>query len=143
METAADVLAAETRVRLRLAELTAEAARPVVDDAEAHLGRLLRPGFVASAGARRLPDVLRYVRGVEHRLERLDVARDARRRAEVVPLEQRYAALSRAGAAASTDLVEVGWLLEELRVSVFAQPLGTNVPVSATRVARALTTFEP
>jgi len=62
---------------------------------------------------------------------------------EVVPLEQRYAALSRAGAAASTDLVEVGWLLEELRVSVFAQPLGTNVPVSATRVARALTTFEP
>ncbi len=143
LETAADVLAAETRVRLRLAELTAEAARPVVDDAEAHLGRLLRPGFVASAGARRLPDVLRYVRGVEHRLERLDVARDARRRAEVVPLEQRYAALSRAGAAASTDLVEVGWLLEELRVSVFAQPLGTNVPVSATRVARALTTFEP
>ena len=94
LETAADVLAAETRVRLRLAELTAEAARPVVDDAEAHLGRLLRPGFVVAVGARRLPDVLRYVRGVEHRLERLDVARDARRRAEVVPLEQRYAALA-------------------------------------------------
>jgi ATP-dependent helicase HrpA len=78
LETAADVLAAETRVRLRLAELTAASAQPVVADAEAHLARLLRPGFVVTAGARRLPDVLRYVRGIEHRVERLDVDRDAR-----------------------------------------------------------------
>jgi len=140
LDTAADILAAETRVRRRLGELTAESAQPVVADAEAHLGRLLRPGFVVSAGAGRLPDVLRYVRGIEHRLERLDVARDARRRADVRPLEQRWEAIARRSAPGRVppDVVELGWLLEELRISVFAQPLGTHTSVSPTRLRKLL-----
>ncbi|MGI9052666.1 MAG: ATP-dependent RNA helicase HrpA [Ilumatobacteraceae bacterium] len=145
MVTAADVLAAETRVRDRLAALTAPSAQPIIEDAEAHLGRLLRPGFVLAAGTGRLPDVLRYVRGIEHRLERLDPARDARRRADVVPLEQRHAALvgTYEGHALPQDVADIGWLLEELRVSLFAQPLGTRQPVSPTRLGRVLDDLTP
>ena len=144
LETAADVLAAETRVRLRLAELTAEAARPVVDDAEAHLERLLpsgvrrrRPGrdgcrtccatcAASSTGSNGSTSPATLAGG----------PRSCRWSSAI-------AALNRSGAAAPADLVEAGWLLEELRVSMFAQPLGTRVPVSATRVARALAAFEP
>ncbi|MGI9028574.1 MAG: ATP-dependent RNA helicase HrpA, partial [Ilumatobacteraceae bacterium] len=144
LATAADVLAAEISARTRLAELGAASAQPVVDDVESHLARLLQPGFVATVGAGRMVDLLRYVRGIEHRLERLDVARDARRRAEVVPLEQRYDRLMRdlGGAPPPPALAEVAWLLEELRVSIFAQPLGTRTAVSPTRVAKALAAAE-
>ena len=82
------------------------------------------------------------MRGIDYRLERLasDAARDQRRMAEVLPLEQRYAAyLARLGRApVGADVVELGWSLEELRVSVFAQPLGARGSVSAKRIAREL-----
>jgi ATP-dependent helicase HrpA len=60
--------------------------------------------------------------------------------AEVVPLERRYAAYLRSldRQLVPSDVVELGWQLEELRVSVFAQPLGVKGSVSATRIARRL-----
>jgi ATP-dependent helicase HrpA len=145
LDAAVDVLVVAARIRDRLAELTATAWQPTVVDATAHLDRLVPPGFVVTAGTRRLPDVLRYVRGVEHRVDRLggDVARDRRRMDEIVPLERRHAAhlrkLDRGPVGA--DVVEVGWQLEELRVAVFAQILGAHGPVSTTRIARALATL--
>ena len=145
LATAADVLAGESRIRRRLDELVAESARPVVADVEAQLGRLLTPGFVVTVGTARLPDVLRYLRAIEYRLERLDVVRDVRRVEELTPLERRYDVLRRrAGAGpAGAALAEIGWQLEELRVSVFAQHLGTTRPVSPTRIRRALDALEP
>jgi ATP-dependent helicase HrpA len=141
--TACDVIVIETAVRDRLARLTADALAETVADATAQLDRLVRPGFIVRAGTRRLHDVLRYVRGIEHRLEHLggDIARDHRRMAEVLPLEQRYATYLRSlgDRPAPPAAVELGWLLEELRISVFAQPLGVRAKVSPTRVARALT----
>jgi ATP-dependent helicase HrpA len=143
LDAAAQALGTAAHVRRRLDALTAEAWQPTVADARAHLGRLTRPGFVVTAGARRLPDVVRYVRGIEHRLERLggDVARDRRRMEEVVPLERRYGAHLRSLGRhpVGPDVVQLGWQLEELRVAVFAQPLGARGPVSTTRIARALT----
>ena len=138
--TAADVLAAESHVRLRLTDVVAESARPVVADVEAQLGRLLTPGFVVTVGTARLPDVLRYLRAVEYRLDRLDVTKDLRRLRELAPLERHYDEVRRrSGGGASDDaLADIGWQLEELRVSVFAQHLGTAQPVSATRIRRAL-----
>ena len=72
LAVAADVMAAATRVRKRTAALTAEALRPTVGDAEAHLARLVSPGFRSAFGyrspARRLH---RYVRGIEYRLDHL------------------------------------------------------------------------
>ena len=143
MATAADVLAAAGRVRARLDPMVAAALVPSVDDARAQLDRLVRRGFVLRSGTRRLPDVHRYVRGIEHRLERLadDVARDRRRMADVVPLEERFARhLRRQGRTGATaaEAIEIGWLFEELRMSLFAQPLGVRGPISPRRVGRAL-----
>ena len=112
-------------------------------DARAHLGRLVRPGFVVRAGARRLPDVRRYVRGIEYRLERAaqDLNKDRRRIAEVAPLEERLARhLARTGreAGATPETDEIRWLLEELRASTFAQPLGPHRSTSPRRITQAL-----
>src|SRR5690606_19316572 len=93
LATAGDILAAAGRVRRRLEALTAEALRPTVGDAQAHCARLVAPGFVRRSGTDRLPDVHRYVRGIEYRIDHLagDVERDRRRMAEVRPLEREYA----------------------------------------------------
>ena len=143
LSAAADVLVAAGRVRRRLDRLVSTSLERSVADANAHLGRLTPRHFVITAGADRLDDVRRYVDGIAYRLERLadDVARDLRRIDEVVPLERRYDAyLRRLGRTRpGPDAVEVRWLLEELRMSVFAQPLGVGERVSARRVGDRLT----
>jgi ATP-dependent helicase HrpA len=140
-----EILVVASAVRRRLDHLVAESLQPSVGDARSHLGRLVRSGFVQRAGLARLPDVLRYVRGIEHRLERLaeDVPRDRRRMAEVRPLEQRYAAfVDRLGRGpVGADVVSAGWQLEELRIAVFAQPLGAKVGVSVSKVTKLLSTL--
>ena len=107
------------------------------------LAALVAPGFVLRAGTRRLPDVHRYVRGIEYRLDRLaeDVDRDHRRLTDVAPLEQRLQRhLRRSGPAeaARPEVADVTWQIEELRMSLFAQPLGVNGPVSTRRITKAL-----
>jgi ATP-dependent helicase HrpA len=128
----------------RLDRLVAPALATSVTDARNQLQRLVRPGFVASAGTRRLGDVQRYLTGLDRRLDKLasDTARDLQRVTEVRALENRYVALlDRLGRRVSPDVVELGWQLEELRVGVFAQAVGTNGTVSVKRVQRALTEF--
>jgi ATP-dependent helicase HrpA len=134
------VVVAAVEAERWLARLVAPTLAPSVADARAHLRRLVRPGFAASAGAARLPDVARYVRGLVVRLEKLAEApgRDEARMAEVAVVERSYRDLL---AALRPDqvtprVVAAGWLLEELRVGLFAQQLGTRARVSATR-ARA------
>jgi ATP-dependent helicase HrpA len=94
------------------------------------------PGFVAATGAARLPDVLRYLRAASRRLERLpdNPAVDRDRMRTIHELEQAYERRRESG----RPLPEVPWLLEELRVSQFAQGLGTRQPVSAKRIRRAI-----
>ena len=107
----------------------------------AHLERLVRPGFVAATGTARMADLVRYVQGIDHRLAKLpeDPHRDAARLREVAALEARYVAtLRRYGRAVPSEAADVGWLLEELRVSVFAQQLGAAKGISATKVAKAI-----
>ncbi len=129
-----------------LAKLHAEALRASVDDANAHLGRLVRPGFVLASGIDRLDDVERYVRAIVYRLEHLagGADRDRRRMAEVHPLEARYAQLveSIGPSNALPGLADIAWQLEELRVATFAQPLVVKrqgqAPVSAKRISAVL-----
>lgn len=138
LAVAADVIGAEQRVRARTRSLTADALRPTVGDAEEHVARLVAPGFVRRAGTDRLPDIHRYVRGIEYRLDHLagDVPRDQRRMADVRPLERDYSvAVSRLDRV-TDEARNVAWLLEEYRMSVFAQPLGVDGPVSPKRVRR-------
>jgi ATP-dependent RNA helicase HrpA len=139
---AAGVLVAARGVRRRLERLVADSVRRSAADAADHLERLAGRHFVITAGAGRIADVRRYVDGIAYRLDRLagDVERDVRRMAQVAPLEQRYAAyLRRLGRMRpSPEVAELRWLLEELRISLFAQPLGTGSRVSAQRVAERL-----
>ena len=139
---AAAVVCLAADLRERLDRLVAPSLRQTVADASAQLRRLVRAGFVQVAGVDRLPDVLRYVRGIEHRLERIagEVGRDQRRMAEVVPLERRYAEYVRGlgHRPVPPAVVELGWQLEELRIALFAQSLGVRGQVSVRRIDAAL-----
>ena len=80
---------------------------------------------------------------MELRLDKLhaDPDRDARWSAEIRPVEREYRQLLAAlpdGVEPSAELREIGWMLEELRVSLFAHPMKTRVPVSVRRVERAI-----
>lgn len=144
--TVGQIYLAVVAVELRLARLITPALAPNVADVRAQLARLLRPGFVTATGTARLADVLRYIRAMEHRLERVtdDPARDRRRMSEVVAIEQRYSQLigRLQPSQINAEVIDVSWLLEELRVSLFAQVLGTNKPVSAQRIGRAIDRLE-
>ena len=114
----------------------------------AQLAGLIYPGFVTATGYRRLPHLARYLRGIERRLDKLpeNPARDAANMAVVQRVEQAYRqAIADLPAARRNDpdVTEVRWLLEELRVSLFAQTLGTLAPVSENRVLAVLARLRP
>lgn len=117
-----------------------------VADIRAQLTGLVYPGFVAATGLRRLPDLARYLRAVEQRLAKLpeQPQRDRERLLLIEDVQQEYAeakAAIRPGAPGWDTLAEVRWMIEELRVSYFAQSLGTPYPVSDKRIYRALATL--
>jgi ATP-dependent helicase HrpA len=104
-------------------------------DARAHLDRLLRPGWIADAGFDQLPDVVRYLRALEHRVEkaRTEPGRDRRHLAGLQRLEHEYRAV-----AGRDRTGEVRTMLEELRVSTFAQSVGAKGGPSEAKVRAAL-----
>ncbi|MGM1028373.1 MAG: ATP-dependent RNA helicase HrpA [Actinomycetota bacterium] len=124
-------------------------------DARAHLDQLVFDGFVSRTGLARLGRLEVYVRAIEHRVKRLPETAH-RDRIWMTEVEQATALFTEAGgtlplARAVTDavpgtdgwpkaerLITARWLLEELRVSLFAQQLGTSGPVSLQRVKKAL-----
>jgi ATP-dependent helicase HrpA len=116
---------------------------PAVADIREQLARLTGPGYLTRAGLRRLPSVTRYLHGIERRLDKLaeSPGRDATLMAVIDGLADEYgdalAALP-APRRASADAQAIGWMIEELRVSLFAQTLGTPVPVSERRVRSAI-----
>jgi ATP-dependent helicase HrpA len=133
------ILAAAHEVESRLKATTSPTLAPAVADIRAQLSRLIYPGFVAGTGARRLPDVLRYLRAIDRRLERLpdDPYRDTERMRQIQQVEARYVR-TRDAHPANAKVREVRWMLEELRVSFFAQQLGTAYPISEKRILKAL-----
>jgi ATP-dependent helicase HrpA len=134
-----EILEAAADVRRRLGTLTAAPLHEARDDIARQLGRLVYRGFVAVTGVARLPDVVRYLRGAARRIERLpdNPATDRDKMRSVHDLEAAYR--QRADAGPVPEAVrEVPWLLEELRISQFAQGLGTRQPVSAKRIRRLL-----
>ena len=139
---AGEVVVAAAQVRALLDSLVNPAVAPSVADAEEQFARLVRPGFVTTTGTHRLPDLVRYLTAIVRRLERVgeDPARDRRRIAEVKVVEDDYRKLLGALTASqiTPKVVATGWLIEELRVSVFAQAVGAKGPVSAKRIRRAI-----
>ncbi len=154
-EVTADVVArVESALRLahavqaRLDDTPADAVQPAVADMRAQLARLIYPDFVTATGYRRLPQLTRYLRGIERRLDKLpeNPARDAANMAVAQRVEQacRQAIADLPPARrGDPDVTEIRWMLEELRVSLFAQTLGTLTPVSENRILTALGRLRP
>jgi ATP-dependent helicase HrpA len=116
---------------------------PSLTDVRNQVARLVPAGFVTATGLARLPDVLRYLRAASRRVEKLprDPVRDRDRMGVVQRLEGGYVELvSRLPESRrrDDDVVAVRWMLEELRVSLFAQELGTAHPVSEQRIRKAM-----
>jgi ATP-dependent helicase HrpA len=117
----------------------------------AQLSGLIYPGFVTATGYRRLPQLTRYLRGMERRLDKLpeNPARDATSMAVARRAEQAYRQAiadlpaARRALRDNADVADVRWMLEELRVSLFAQTLGTQIPVSENRILGALSRLRP
>jgi ATP-dependent helicase HrpA len=108
---------------------------PAATDIRVQVAGLVHPGFVSEAGLDRLRDVERYLSAAEVRLDKLaaDPGRDRRHQFLVQGLEDEWAAI------ADRDVGgKVRWMIEELRVSLFAQSLGTRGSISEQRVRKAL-----
>ena len=138
--TAAGIMAERSALEKKLA-VAAKGFPKAAEEVREQVGRLLAPGWLARTPWERLQHLPRYLKAASLRLDKLraDPARDARLAAELAALKQPYrrewAARSREGVPPGA-LEQFGWLLEELRVSLFAQELKTPVPVSAKRLAK-------
>jgi ATP-dependent helicase HrpA len=140
---AEEILRGTHEVRLRLDALRSPALAPAAADIRAQLDGLITPGFLTAAGPARLPALARYVRAAGRRLDKLaeNAGRDAQQMAVVHRVQDAYTgALAgvapearSAGAAA-----DIRWQIEELRVSLFAQTIGTPQPVSERRIMTAI-----
>src|SRR5262245_49914054 len=111
-----------------------------VADVEQQLTRLLPRGFIIDTPAAQLAHYPRYMKAIGARLEKLkaDPSRDAARSNEIAPLQTSLLReLAARKGVIDPRLQEFRWLLEELRVSLFAQELRTPMPVSAKRLAKA------
>ncbi|WP_157246178.1 ATP-dependent RNA helicase HrpA [Nonomuraea typhae] len=139
------ILSAWHTVGTQLAALRQSAS---TDDVREQLDRLVFAGFVTATGVKRLPDVSRYIRAIERRLTKLpeEPWRDEEWMGRVHKVEDDYYdALDRLPPARRGDaeVREIRWMIEELRVSFFAQTLGTPTPVSEKRITRALEKLSP
>jgi ATP-dependent helicase HrpA len=114
-----------------------------IADLRRQMGGLLHRGFVATTGRRRLPDVVRYLRGMAHRLEKLplNAVRDELWMAQVAAVTAEFEQLKArvpATGAPEDPVTRVRWMIEELRVGLFAQAVGTPRPVSEQRVYKLI-----
>ncbi|GAA0912115.1 ATP-dependent RNA helicase HrpA [Nonomuraea longicatena] len=139
------VLSAWHTVGTQLAGLRASAA---TDDVRDQLGKLVYPGFITATGTARLADLSRYLRAIERRLTKLpeEPWRDDEWMARVHKVEDDYHdLLDRLPPVrrADKDVREIRWMIEELRVSFFAQTLGTPTPISEKRIAKAMDRLMP
>jgi ATP-dependent helicase HrpA len=143
LKLAAAVLAAAHELDRRLRGAASLSLLPSLNDARAQLSGLVRPGFISETGFEQLAQLPRYLRALAYRLDRMadDPYRDQANLARMRQLQDEYeAALARVprGRRPGPELRQARWMLEELRVSLFAQQLGTAYPVSEKRVRKAL-----
>ncbi|UFT96588.1 ATP-dependent RNA helicase HrpA [Pectobacterium carotovorum] len=141
------ILTAVFTINKRLKGRVDMAMALALSDIKSQMNGLVFRGFVTENGWQRLPDVLRYLHAIERRLEKLaqDVHRD---RAQMLKVEHVQQAWQQwwnklpAERRDDDDVKAVRWMLEELRVSYFAQQLGTPFPISDKRVLQAMEQVE-
>ncbi len=114
-----------------------------LSDIKSQMSHLIFRGFVTDSGWQRLPDILRYLHAIERRIEKLllDPHRDRVQMLKVERIQNSYQQLLAKlpqGQRLSDDVAEIRWMIEELRVSYFAQQLGTPYPISEKRILQVI-----
>ncbi|WP_455863709.1 ATP-dependent RNA helicase HrpA [Pantoea agglomerans] len=114
-----------------------------LSDVKVQLGGLVYKGFVTQNGWKRLSDTLRYLTAMERRLEKMpiDPHSDRARMLKIEKIQQAWSTWYNKLPAVrreDEDVKDVRWMIEELRVSYFAQQLGTPYPVSEKRIQQAM-----
>ncbi|OXS30961.1 ATP-dependent RNA helicase HrpA [Streptomyces sp. XY006] len=142
------VLAAWQACERRLKAVRSPALLPNLQDVRKQLDALVKPGFVTEAGVRRMPDLMRYLVAADRRLQQMptNVQRDTTRMEKVREMQDEYAWLLEQmpqGRPVPRQVLDVRWMLEELRVSYFAHALGTAYPVSDKRIVKAIDALAP
>ncbi|WGM19026.1 ATP-dependent RNA helicase HrpA [Paenarthrobacter sp. OM7] len=137
------VLASTRRIQKALKSNASLPLISALNDMKSQLEQLVFPGFVAQTGYAQLSQLPRYLQAIEKRLEKLpgNVQRDSLNMAIVQALEDDYDDAVSAllpGRRAGTELTRVRWMIEELRVSLFAVELGTAYSVSEKRIRTVL-----
>jgi ATP-dependent helicase HrpA len=139
-------LAAARDIDVAVANTSSLAMLPTLTDVRDHKAQLLNDGFLARVAPERLRHLARYLKADLHRLEKApsDPNRDAERMwqlrtvaDEVAEAQATYAA-GKADPTRASQLDQARWMVEELRVSLFAQQLGTDGPVSDKRIRKLL-----
>jgi ATP-dependent helicase HrpA len=118
-------------------------AKGNLDDVRGQLDGLVHPGFLRETPAAALSHLPRYLDAMLRRVERMlrDPARDQAKMLEVSPFANALERARGTPAWSAPDWQALRWELEELRVSLFAQELGTAHPVSSKRLAKRLETL--
>ena len=117
----------------------------ILNDIKGQLGQLFEAGYLLNAGWQRLQHYSRYLQAVELRLEKY-MRELPRQRMLSEQLSEYLQSIATREAAnnklrkSNAELQAFRWLLEEYRVSLFAQQLGTQVPVSEKRIKQAWAT---
>ena len=117
-----------------------------LSDMKSQISGLIYQGFVQKSGYARLPDLLRYLQAIDKRMDKLaqDVNRDRAAMLRVEQVQQAYQQLLAKlpkSKPISDEVAEIRYMIEELRVSLFAQQLGTKYQVSEKRILNAISEF--
>ncbi|QLB13919.1 ATP-dependent RNA helicase HrpA [Bisgaardia hudsonensis] len=110
-----------------------------LSDIKNQIAGLIYPGFVENTGYQRLPDIQRYLQAVDKRIDKLmqDINRDRASMLRVERVSKSYQQLLGKlpkSKPISDEILEIRYMIEELRVSLFAQQLGTKYPISDKRI---------
>jgi ATP-dependent helicase HrpA len=142
-EESLDLLTALEDAEIAFNRLDEVRHRDVLDDIANQVGSLVYPGFLTRIGADHVADISRYLEAIVLRIDRVttDPVRDAANMAIVHDLETELDRIA-AGLPGEPRLMEAAWMIQELRVSLFAQSVGTRGKVSAVRVRRLLEDVE-
>ena len=117
-----------------------------LSDIKSQIAGLIYQGFVQKSGYTRLPDLLRYLQAIDKRMDKLaqDVNRDRAAMLRVEQVQQAYQQLLAKlpkSKPISDEVAEIRYMIEELRVSLFAQQLGTKYQVSDKRVLNVISSM--
>ncbi len=139
----ARVLVSSREVGRKLERMTAPVSAAAVGDVAGQRDALVYDGFVSGIGRARLADLDRYLHAMLIRLDKQPdgPGRDRDAMAVVHRVQARYYAVLDglpAGVAPSPELIDIAWMIEELRVSLFAQTLGATRSISEKRVQQAI-----